>query len=198
MFGQPSVAFVPISGNGARPSFFGTSIQQKMGFHPSLAGGYYLGQTPQDWYNRAKQSLMKFDDLLTRVAKVANQTSRNEILAWIGTASIQDSPAYRYATVKSDLQQDVESFTPPAVNAYQVTRRTNRIEKLEEMNRELEAKVGNAENVYGKLQDPVIIERERILTPGTSTGSNWTMPLLVGGGAVAVAVVVTLLAGGKS
>lgn len=199
MFGQPAIAFVPISGNGARPSFFGASLQQKMGFHPSLAGGRSLGQTPQEWYGRAKQSLTKFEDLLTRTATIANLTARNDILAWIGTASIDESPAYRYASVKSDLQQDVEAFTPPAVNAYQVGRRTNRIETLEDMNRQLETKVANAESVYGRLSAPVVIERERILTPGTSpAGSSWTMPLLVGGGAVAVAVLVTLLAGGKS
>lgn len=199
MFGQqPSIALVPISGNGARPSFFGGTVQQRTGFHPTLGGGYWMGQTPTEWYNRAKRALAQFEALLTRVASIANQTSRNEILAWIGTTGDVDSAAYRYGAVKSDLQQDVEAFTPPAVNAYQVGRRTSRIEKLEEFNTELEAKVTNAESVYGKLPAPVVIERERITTPGSpASGTNWTLPLVVGGGAVAVAVLVTLLAGGK-
>lgn len=223
MFNQQSIAFVPISGNGGRPSLFGGSIQQGQGFHPtlsrgywmgqsaaaapqplrqSLQGNYWMGQTPSEWYNRAKKALAEFDQLLTRVAQIANKTEREEILVWIGTASDTGSPAYRYATVRSDLQSDVEAFTPPNVNAYQLSRRTNRIEKLEDFNQEFAAKVTNAENVYGRLPQPVVIERERIIKSGgplppEPTGTDWTLPLLVGGGAVVVAVAVTLLAGAK-
>jgi len=197
---QRPIMLVPISGTTARPSLFGSSIRQSVGFHPTLAGGYWIGQTPQDWYRRAKESLAKFDALLTRTAKIANKTERDNILTWVGTAAVEDSPAYRYATVKRDLEGDVEAYTPPNVNAYQVERRQNRIKKLEDYNKEFEAKVSNAETVYGKLPEPTVIERERIVTPPGVPGgptTDWTLPLLVGGGAVAVAVAVTLLAGGK-
>lgn len=197
---QRGFSMVPVSGNGVRPSLFGTTVEQSRSFHPTLSQSSYMGQTaPADWYRRAKQSISNFDAYLTRTTMIANQTERNRILSWVGSSSTVDSPAYRYATVQGDLQQDVETFTPPNVNAYQVERRQNRIKKLEGVNSEFETMVVNAENVYGKLSQPVVIERDRILmTPGAETGTNWTLPLMVGGGAVAVALLVNAFMGGKS
>lgn len=179
----------------AHPSLFSSSVVQSTGFHPTLAGGSWLGQTPDEWYRRAKAALAKFDNLLTRTSMIAAKVEREKILKWVDTAATTDSPAYRYATVKSDLQNDVEAYTPPAVNAYQIERRTNRIEKLESMNTDFEEMVTNAENVYGKLPEPTIVNKETIIKlPAEVTGSNWTLPLLIGGGAIAVALVITLLA----
>jgi len=196
---QVPIRLVPISGNGLRPSLFGSSVAQNLGFHAAPAARIRLGQTPQDWYRRAKEALAKFDKLLDRTARIANKTEREAILAWVGISAVEDTPAYRYANVKSDLMTDVEAYTPPNVDAYKVERRTNRIEKLEAFNREFEAKVSNAETVYGKLPEPTVIERERIVQPraeAPAAGTDWTLPLAVGGGAIAVAIVVTLLAKG--
>lgn len=155
MFQQGGLRMAPISGNGFRPSLFNVSVAQTRTFHPTLAAaGAGLGETPADWYRRAKTAIARFDELLARTARIANQTERNRILAWIGKASTADTPAYRYATVKSDLQSDVEAFTPPNVNAYQVERRQDRITKLEGFNNELSSMITNAENVYGKLPAP--------------------------------------------
>lgn len=181
----------------AHPSLFSSSVVQGRGFHPSLAGGFWLGQAPEEWYRRAKTSIARFDDLLTRTSMIAAKVEREKILSWVGTAADDSSPAYRYATVKSDLQQDVEAFTPPAINAYQLERRTNRIVKLEEINTEFEEKVKTAETIYGKLPAPTVVERERIVqlpAATASTGTNWTLVGLVAAGAVGVAIVVTLLA----
>jgi len=181
----------------AHPSIFNSSLVQSVGFHPTLAGGFRLGATPAEWYSRAKAAIATFDNLLTRASMIAARSSRELIIGWVGTAANADTPAYRYATVKSDLQTDVEAYTPPAINAYQVERRTNRIEKLDEINEKFEAQVASAENLYGKLPEPVIVNRETIVNlPAESTGSNWTLPIAIGGGAIAVAIVVTLLAKG--
>ena len=197
---QLGISMVPVSGNGVRPSLFGGTVEQARSFHPTMSQGSWMGQTaPADWYRRAKEGISKFDVYLTRTSYIANQTERNRVLAWMGSASTLDSPAYRYASVQGDLQQDVEAFTPPAIGAYQVPRRQNRIKKLESVNSEFESMVVNAENVYGKLSQPIVIERERILTvPGAEACTNWTLPLLVGGGAVAVAILVNAFMGGKS
>lgn len=193
---QAGFQMAPISGNGFRPSLFNASVEQTRTFHPSLAGGSWLGQSSAEWYARAKASLARFDEILTRTARIANQTERNRILGWVGKASTQDTPAYRYATVKNDLQESVEAHTPPAIDAYKVTRLQHRIEKLENYNNEFGTMVSNAENVYGKLAEPVVIERERIVsTTGGETKTNWTLPLVIGGGAVAVAILVSALSG---
>lgn len=190
MYGyQFQTRLTPISGNGARPSLFGETVQNSVTFHPNMgAARVFLGQSTQEWYQRAQKSLAEFDALLKRVAQVANKTAREQILEWIGTADDEDRAAYRYSRVKSDLEHDVEAFTPPNINAYQVERRTRRIEKLEDFNRELNAMVSEAETVYGKLPEPVTIERTRIVEGKT----DWTLPLIVAGGAVAVAVGIAL------
>jgi hypothetical protein len=182
----------------AHPSLFNASVVQSTGFHPTLAGGSWLGQTPDEWYRRAKTAIAKFDNLLTRTSMIAAKVEREKILKWVDTAATTDSPAYRYATVKSDLAS-AESFTPVSVQDYGVERRTNRIEKLESINTDFEEMVTTAENTYGKLPEPTIVNRETIVQlPAETTGSNWTLPLLIGGGAIAVALVITLLAKKKN
>lgn len=187
MYGyQFQTHLTPISGNGARPSLFGGTVQNSVTFHPILgAPRPFLGQI--EWYNRAKQSLAEFDALLKRVAQVANKTAREAILDWIGTADDEDSAAYRYNRVKADLTEDVERFTPPNYDAYQIERRRNRIEKMEDWNRELKSMVEEAETIYGRLPEPVTIERTKIVET-----TDWTLPLLVAGSAVAVAVGIAL------
>jgi hypothetical protein len=192
---QRPIMLVPISGNGFRPSLFESSVVQGTGFHPTLSGGYWLGLTGQEWYLRAKTAVAKFDNLLTRTAKIASKTERDNIMAWVGTAATDTTPAYRYAAVKSDLG-DVETSTPPGVSNYETERRQNRITKLEDFNKEFETKVVNAETVHGRLTEPAVIQRESILTPGAApTGTNWTLPILVGAGALGIALVVTLIKG---
>lgn len=188
--------FTPISGNSFRPSLFGSSVQQSQGFHPTLSGGYWMGQTtPSDWYRRAKESLAKYDALADRVKRIANQTERKTIQEWMGSPAVDGTPAERYQTVLSDLQQDVEAYTPPAVNAYQVERRTNRIKKLEAFNKSLEGMIANAEAVYGILPPNQVVERTTTLTQTQTPG--WVLPVAVGAGAIGIAALVTILSKGK-
>jgi hypothetical protein len=188
---QPAIQYTMISGGGVRPSLFGSNVSASRGFHALSGARYVLAQTPIQWYQRAKSSIAKFDALRARTAQIANRTERDRILSWVGSGSDTASPAYRYATVKSDLAENVERFTPPAYEAYQVERRTDRIEKLEAFNREFETMVSNAENVYGRVEPEVI---QQIIQPGAPAAMDWTVPALVAGGAVAVAVLLSLIA----
>lgn len=194
---QQGFRMTPISGTGLRPSLFNTTVAQTRTFHPTLAGGDSLGQSPSEWYRRAKASMARYDELIGRTASIANQTERNKILAWVGNPGSDGTPAYRYTSVANDIQADVESFTPPNVNAYQVERRQDRVKKLETYNNEFASMVSTAENVYGKLPEPIVINRDRTITQQAAGGTNWTLPLIVGGGAIAVAALVTFLAKGK-
>lgn len=182
---------MPISSNGAGPSLFGFAADQTKGFRGSMRGNarFSLGVTPSEWYQRAKVAVANFDTLFGRLAKIASPVERNRIIAWVGSASNEESPAYRYSSVKSDLARDVEAFTPPNVNAYQIERRTSRIQKLEEINSQLTASVSAAEKSFGTLADPVVIDRTVLETAKT----DWTLPLIVGGGAIAVALIVSAL-----
>lgn len=189
------IQITPISGNIGRPSLFGFSVEQSRGFHPTLSGSYWMGQTPSEWYRRAKEAIAKFDSLVGRMNRVANQTERKAIQDWVGSPSNEGTPAYRRRSVESDIVQDVEGYTPPNVNAYQVERRTNRIEKLEEANAEFEPRVNTAEAVYGTLPPDQVITQERLITQTQTPG--WVVPLAVGAGALGIAALVTILSGGK-
>lgn len=182
---------MPISSNGAGPTFFGSAVDQNRSFQTSMKGNarYSLGVTSAEWYQRAKASVAQFDSLFTRLSKIAGPVERERILRWLGSAGVQDTPAYRYASVQSDLADNVERFTPVNVSAYEESRRTDRIVNLEGFNTQFAGLLSEAEKNYGILPAPVTIERN-ILQPSKT---NWTLPLIVGGGAVAVAIAVSLL-----
>jgi hypothetical protein len=189
------IQLTPISGNFGRPSLFGYSVEQSRSFHPTLSGSFRLGQTPTDWYRRAKESLVKFDSLISRMNRIANQTERKVVQDWVGSPSTEGTPAYRRRSVESDLTQDVEAYTPPNVNAYQVERRTNRIAKLEDINADFESRVANAEVVYGILPPDQVITQERLVTQTQTPG--WVLPVAIGAGTLGIAALVTILSGGK-
>lgn len=185
---------VVISGNGSRPSLFGSSIRQASGFHPTLAGAR-LGQNPAEWHRRARAAVAKFNELLDRTARIASPQARAAIMAWVGVASTEGTPAYRYTSVRSDLD-DVQAVSPPRVSDYAVERRTNRIERLEAFNREFETRVANAETAHGRQSTPAPIDRSAATTPGAAA-TDWTVPLVVLGAAAVVTAGVLLLSGGR-
>jgi hypothetical protein len=162
-------------------------------FKPGLSGTVRLGQAPEEWYRRAKASVSKFEDLRMRVAKIANKQERERLGTWIGSPGVDGTPAYRAASVASDLA-DVERFTPPAYQDYQIERRRKRITELEEMNRDLSTMVSTAEQSYGRLPEPVIVQT---LVSQAEPGIDWKLPVLVGGGALVTALVISLLFGGR-
>lgn len=180
-----------ISGNTSRPSLFGSSVQQSQGFHARM-GDAVTSPTPSDWYDRAKVALAKYDDLKARTAQVADQANRKTIQDWTGSPIVQDTPANRAQAVLTDIREDVESFIPANVNAYQVPVRTKRIEDLESINRDLEAMVVNAEAIHGTLpSNQYSTQQPAPESPG------WLLPIVVGVTAIGIAAIVTAVYGGK-
>jgi hypothetical protein len=153
-----------------------------------LLSGLRLGQSAFEWYRRAKDALAKYEALVARLAEVANRTARLEIETWLGSPLIPGTPAYRYATVRSDVLENVEAYTPPNYGAYQLERRQNRVVELEDHVKDFSAKVTDAERVYGRLPPPTVIERERrVEVPGEAP--DIAVPLVVAGAAVALAII---------
>lgn len=184
---------VPVSGNGLRPSFFGGTADKARSFHPTLGRNTWMGDapTPADWYLRATKAIAAFDDLLSRTAKISEQATREGILNWVGRANISETPAYKYAALKADLDLNVNNFTPPNTNAFLVAGRQKLVEILEAANQIFEGQVLSAENAFGSLAQPVVIDRDKILS--RSDASKWILPVIVGVAAVGVAAVVTIL-----
>lgn len=190
-----SIQMVQVSGSVGRPSLFGYSVEQSRGFHPTLSGNYWLGQTPTEWYRRAKEALAKYDALIDRMNRIADLNERKAIQAWVSSPATEGTPAQRRQAVQLDLQQDVEAYTPPNVSAYEVERRTNRIERLEELNKKFDVKVTNGEALYGSLPPQTLMTQDQIVAQ-TQTPS-WVLPAVIGGSALGIALLVTLLSGGK-
>jgi len=182
-----------ISGNTARPSLFGSSLQQSRGFFSMGAVDSSAG-TPSDWYRRAKEALAKYDDLANRVTRLPIQDVRKPIQEWLGAPYEAGTPANKMQEVLTDIREDVESYIPANVNAYQVSSRTDKIQALEAMNRDLEAMVVNAEAKHGSLPAahgviPPVVE---------NSGPGWLLPVVVVAGALGIASLVTYVYGGKA
>lgn len=184
---------VAISGTSSRPSFFGSSIQQSQSFHRTLGAGS-VTPTPSEWYQRAKEGLAKYDDLVSRLSRIADQTERKRIQDWIGSPIVDGTPANAAQQVLTDIREDVESFVPANVNAYQVPTRTDRIESLESVNHDIETMVTNTSAVHGILP----VSQGVIPTPPENPGPTWLLPAVVVAGALGIAAFVTYVYGGKA
>lgn len=164
-----SVGFVPISGNGARPSIFGSTLAQETGFHR-------LGQAQtatQDWLDRVESVLSRYRTLQAHIEKINSKSERDQITAWIGTSD----QAGTLASTASAVETMVRTAQVP--DSADSTLKT-----LNAQLDELEAKVKNAETAFGTA--PAASP-----APPSSGGTPWIMPLAVVG-AVLVAIGVTI------
>lgn len=178
MFGN-SMGMVMVSGLGrGTPSMFGGTVHHAMG--PS----YRMGDTGAQWYQRAKQAEVNFQALLARTARIANKTLRDEVAAWVGAVGSVDTPMERYGTVIVNTNT-AESYAPLNTTEFERSQLQNRVTKLESYNNEFQAKVKNAEDYYGILPEPVVIERF-VNVPGAPAagGTDWTIPIAVGVGTI--------------
>lgn len=181
-----------ISGSTSRPSLFGSSVQQSQGFHAYM--GSAANPTSADWYSRAKEALAKFDDLMVRVSRIGDQETRKTIQDWAGSMIVQGTPANRYQVVLTDIRQDVESFIPANVSAYQVPARTDKIVALESVNRDLQAMVATATAEHGVLP----VDQGIMKPPPPPDPAGWLLPSVIVAGALGIAALVTYVYGGKS
>jgi len=196
---------VMISGGTRRTSMFSGSAVDQFGggfARPQYAmGGYSLGQTPEEWYARAKAAVAEFDNLAARTAKVANKAERERIAKDFGLTNPADSDKamYRRNDVAQTIAQ-VESYSPPNYLIYSVGQRArNKVQALENWNSDFRSQVKTAEDTYGILPEPQVIEKV-VQVPGgaaAAPATNWTLPIVIGGGAVILAAALGLFGGGK-
>ncbi len=146
---------------------------------------YTLGATDLEWYQRAKAATAAYDDLVRRTNILASVSARRAIFDWLGSPNNPTSPAYRYRSVVSDIQTDVEAYTPPNYGAYAVERRQNRVTELEKINEDFKNRVRASEREVGQLPPP-----GTITVPG-APGPDLTLPIVGAGVAVVAAILLT-------
>lgn len=161
------------------------------GFRPSLSG-VYLGATGREWYDRARASVAKFEQLLAMAKDIPVKSERDAILSWVGPVGSVDTPMERYLTVVENIHY-VESFDPIDYSKYDVARLQHRIEKLEAFDTELEKKIAASRLLTGTPTGPggTPIVPGGVKPPGAAGGMDLTIPLIAAGAAVVLAVVLS-------
>lgn len=196
-----NLGMVMISG-GRRPSMFSGGVTEGFRGAPYAMGvpEYALGQTPEEWYARAKSAVSDFDSYAARTAKIANKAERERVAKDFGLTNPSDSDKAEYR--RNDVQEtvrQVESYSPPNYLIYSVGQRArNKVQALENWNKDFRRAVTEAENTYGILPEPQVIERivEVPGAPGAAPAVNWTLPVVIGGGAIIVAALLGVFGGG--
>ena len=175
----------PMIGNGVPFRSGGFSTGTFTGTNSRALSGPFLGQTNQEWYNRAKKATETFADLRDNVLpRIADLRARADIIEWLGSVYVDESPEYRWASVMGDLGQAKDE----GIGIYATERRTNRIVKLEDFVDTFLDKIGAAGALIPEVKpiptpEPgktIIIERGEAPDIGT--------PIAIGLGALAFAV----------
>lgn len=149
---------------------------------------YRLGDSDFEWYQKAKRAIAKYDELLRRVEGIGNITARRAIYDWLGSPNNPTTPAYRYRSVVSDVAVDVEGYTPPNYGAYALERRRGRVEDLEDVVEDFEAKVRASEREYG----PVTVREVPGQVSPQAPGPDLTWPIVGAGVAVGLGLLFVL------
>ena len=153
-----------------------------------LAAGARLGQTADEWIRRARAAVAAFAQLRDGVLpRVMDLRKRQDIIDWLGSIYVDESPEYRWNTVVYDL-----STIPERGKAiYDIGQQQNRVKKLEAYVEDFRDKIGAAGALSPTPEPPVspppppgpttiIVERDEAPDIGT--------PIAIGLGAVAFAV----------
>jgi hypothetical protein len=179
------------SPHGSRSAMFGGSVgnffslgAQMPQYQPAYApppARYYMGQTAQDYYNRARPEIQKFDTLVERTKRIAGKNARDTVIADYGLteAANKDKALYMRNALASDVA-GAEKYSPVAYEEGFPSRGPSRgrVDKLRSFNSDFEGAVKAAEDMYGILPEPVVIERT-VEVPGAAPS---IVPYVVIGG----------------
>lgn len=181
---------VMVSSPTARPSIFEQA--GPYAFRGSL-GSATLGQTGSEWFDRAKKAINNWDALKARADRLTNPTERARILQWMGDPNNSESPAYGYASVRSDFN-DAQALVDPGADYADENRRgsarQNRIKRLEDFVRTFSTMVTNAEALEpggGRAVPTGAV----MPVPAAAPTPSWVLPVAIGGGALFVALTIS-------
>lgn len=139
--------------------------------------------SPEEWYSRAVRNIAKYDALVDRAEVIANKVVREQILeTYHSDPADKDGAWYARDAVAYNVGQ-VESYPPLNYLIFNAGQAQNRVDRLSSWNKDLESSVANAEATYGSIPASTII-REVVASPAT-------VPLLVGAGVVALALLLS-------
>jgi len=171
--------------NGPRGTMFHGSATDSFSVGRISLGESDLGvnTTGLARYELAKKELAQYDSLVERVKRIGNKAAREQIIDTYGLSEPdnKDKSLYARNVVASDLA-NAESYTPINYDIYTAPGPAkNRPGRLQDWNSSFAKDVKYAEDTYGILPEPQVIER----TTTVSQVPAWVMPVTIGALAVA-------------
>jgi hypothetical protein len=168
------------------------------GFRPSVvhqAAGPVLGYSLEDgkrYYEEAKVAVAQFDNLAVQASKIAYKPVRDQLIVQYGLLEPgnKDKALYMRGTLQEYVAQ-VEASVPPNYYVFiqDTSRPRNRLDWLKSNNVGMGTAVKNADQTYGSTPEPQVIIKE-VTVPGAAVaGTDLTVPLLIGAGAVTLALI---------
>lgn len=182
------LGLVRIGGAGlGRTSLFSAPLSEQFRGGPAMEGLFSF-YSDQQYYDMAKAAVASFDRLSQRVSKIADKAARDAIINQY--ALNVDSPGtglgYRNLVAswiaKADATGDPgDGFADDDKHGRAAT------DTLSSFDTKISSDVQDAELKYGILQTPAVVLPQQ--------GSNWTIPIVAVGGAVAIAAILGLFKG---
>jgi hypothetical protein len=182
------IRMTPISGNGQKPSFFGSNLQQSRIFYAPGSHNRLgilediVSQTTAsaasasalyEWVTRAEAAINRIDSLSARVPAIGNTAERTKVIEWFGDPASSGTPAHARALVKADLEE-AENYSPPNYNIFNETRRQNHIQTLEGLAGPYETLITSAAGTFGSSPPPIV--------PAHASVTQETKPEIIGPG----------------
>jgi hypothetical protein len=167
--------------NGPRGSLFHGSATDSFRLgSPANPTQTTLGASGQTTYDEAKKQVAIYDSLMGRTKRIANKQSREAIVVEFGLAEPdnKDKSLYMRNATAGNIAQ-AESYTPVNYYIFEGSGPAkNRPGKLKSFNSDFSAAVKYAEDTYGSLPEPVVIER--VTTTTVSETPGWVLPVTIG------------------
>lgn len=181
--------------HGGRPSLFSTPMSDQFRSGPAL-GGLFSSTSDQQYYNTAKAAVASFDQLYQRVHRISDKAARDKIIADYGIddarpgdASLNNASLNQRNQVQGWLDKANATGDPGDGFADDGAHGRHRVDRLVSLDSDISSAVQDAETTYGILPTPVA---PAVPVP---SATNWTIPVVAVGGAIALAAVLGVFGG---
>lgn len=180
--------FRPMTGQGFLPQVHLAGVRPAAAPQASSPVMGYTLEEGKKFYEDAKAAVAKFDNLATQISKIVYKPTRDQLVSDYGLLEPgnKDKALYMRGTLDEYVKQ-VEASVP--LNYYvfiqDTTRPRNRLSWLTNNDVGMETAVTNAVALYGLTPEPQVIIKE----VSGAGGTDLTVPILIGAGAVVLALV---------
>lgn len=181
--------------NLGKPSLFSTPISDHFRVGTAL-GGIFDFYSDQQYYNMAKAAVASFDQLSKRVSRIADKAARDAIIkdygmsdARPGDKTLNNASLSQRNQVQAWIEQADATGDPGDGFADDGGHGRHRVDRLASLVSDISSEVQEAELKYGILPTPAVQVND---TQPPVGGTNWTIPVVAVGGAVALAAMLGL------